>query len=308
MTAAGVTSTPLLRRVAPAELAPLLDRLSEWLLPGAGYGVHHTWPQLYRSDGDGRFFGRFDGDRLRSWCAFRFADAITADGPRRVALLGSVATEPEVRGRGLAQQVLQAALDDCRAEGAAAVLLWAERPELYARTGFAPGASELCLALRGDVGAPAGPDAVVETEAGRARFAAIQDHPRLSALHRQKPVRIDRTDQEMSARLTTPGLWTCVLERDGAVVAYACTGKGADLQGWWHELGGSDRDVTALLPAAARLTGLRDSLVLVPPYRGALPALLGDRVLDRATVQGPMVRVLGDAPLPALFVDGLDSV
>ncbi len=116
----------------------------------------------------------------------------------------------------------------------------------------------------------------------------------------------------MSTLLTTPGMTTAVLERDGAIVAYACCGKGADLQGHWHELGGDDRDLAELLPSAMHLAEHVEAIVIVPPYRHSLAAALGASVVDEGTVPGPMWRAAGDpggsGDLPAIWVDGLDSV
>jgi len=111
----------------------------------------------------------------------------------------------------------------------------------------------------------------------------------------------------MTGLLTTPGMWTCVLEEDGQVQSYACLGKGADLQNWWHEFGGRDEHVAALLPAASRLVGRPSSSVLWPHYRNPLPELLGAATAAVAPTPGPMINLLqGD--LPAFWIDGLDSV
>lgn len=289
-----------LRWLDRADMQPWLPLLDEWLLPGAMYEAQHTWPQLYRRDGDGRFCALFDRGRMTSCCAFRIALLHTTEGPRRVALLGSVATDPMRRGQGLASRVLNTALHACRELGAEYVLLWAERPELYERAGFRPGPDELCVALTARFDdAPDG---------ATVREGTFADHAALHALHERKPLRVDRSPRAMSALLTTPGLSTFVLERDGAVVAYACTGKGADLQGWWHEVGGADEDVASLLPRAMALAGHPQAMALVPPYRSDLPRRLGGFAQETATIAGPMVCALVDRPVPGWFVDGLDSV
>ncbi len=298
------TLTLELRWLDRAAMQPWLPLLDEWLLPGALYGAQHTWPQLYRSDGDGRFATLFAGERMLSCCAFRFATLHTNAGVRRTALLGSVATDPALRGQGLASQLLRTSLDACKQGGAELVLLWAEQPRLYERCGFRNGALEVCCALTARFDDVIADDGTVAT----VRFATIADHARLHELHDHKPMRVDRSPHAMSALLTTPGLQTVVLERSGEVVAYACTGKGADLQGWWHEVGGADADVAAMLPRALALAGHSQAIALVPPYRLALPRLLGDCRLETATVAGPMVCSLSDRAVPMLFVDGLDSV
>jgi hypothetical protein len=111
----------------------------------------------------------------------------------------------------------------------------------------------------------------------------------------------------MSGLLTTPGMTTVVRERDGVVVAYACCGKGADLQGHWHEVGGSDAEVAALLPAAMQFCEQREAVLLLPPYRTSLQQRLGRAVVALLAVPGPMVRSF-HGRLPACWVDGLDSV
>jgi GNAT superfamily N-acetyltransferase len=273
-----------------------LPQLDQWLLDGHFYGVQHTWPQLYRSDGDGLFFVRLDGDRLVSHCACRIVALHTANGPLRACLLGSVATDPERRGQGHASDVLVAALA-ATASLADLTLLWAERPELYARHGFVAGAPETCLVLarrpRGTL------DGV--------RRAEPRDHVTMHALHAQKPWRVERSPATMSGLLTTPGMSTLVLEQDGAVVAYACCGKGADLQGHWHELGGSDAALARLLPAALHVVDLVESFLLLPPYRAELRARLGVTVTGSFDVPGPMQR-RADTGAATLWVDGLDSV
>lgn len=288
---------PTVHEVTRAAMQPWLPQLDAWLLPGAFYGVQHTWPQLYRSDGGGRFFVVTDGDRLLSHCAVRTVTLRTTDGSHAVNLLGSVATDPDLRGQGLASAALAAALQ-ATASAAPHTLLWAERPELYARAGFTAGRDEQVLMLARRPRLPTN---------GTVRAATIADHDALQRLHAQKPVHVERTPAAMSGLLTTPGLTTLVLERDGAVVAYACTGKGADLHGHWHELGGSDDDVAELLPAAMHAIEAIEAAVLVPPYRRHLGTLLGRAVTGEATIPGPMVRSLG-APLTQLWIDGLDSV
>jgi GNAT superfamily N-acetyltransferase len=292
-----MTLTLAVREIDRRALQRWLPQLDAWLLPEQFYGVQHTWPQLYRSDGGGRFFVLADGEELLSHCAVRTVAVRGAGGVLAVNLLGSVATSPDHRGRGLAGQVLAAAIE-ATAAAAAHTLLWAEHEGLYTRVGFVGGATETCLMLarrprRGG---------------GVVRVAAIADHGALFSLHEHKPWRVERTAVAMSGLLTTPGLSTFVLERDGLVVAYACTGKGADLQGYWHEVGGSDADVAELVPAAMHLADQRDAVLLLPPYRVGLRELLGAAVVGDGELAGPMVRSCGGAALPQCWIDGLDSV
>lgn len=287
------------QRVTRRDMQRWLPQLDAWLLPDALYGVMHTWPQLYRSDGDGAFFVIVDGDRLLSHCAVRTVTLCDELGERPVGLLGSVATDPKLRGQGLASQVLERAVAEFE-HSTAALLLWAERPELYERLGFAFTSEDTCLWLaRRPRREPAAGTVV--------RAATVHDHVRLCELHAKKPRRVERSASVMSGLLTTPGLTTLVLERHSEVVAYACAGKGADLQGHWHELGGDDEDLAELLPAAMHIAGQTEAALLLPPYRQHLAERIQDHVVGRAQVPGPMERRHGALPCGGWF-DGLDSV
>lgn len=298
------TAPPLQHRFSGSTVVKLdrgaitrwLPQLDEWLLPGSLYSVNHTWPQLYRSDGDGHFFGLFDGDELISHCAFRTVRIRGAHETFDAALLGSVATSPAHRGRGCASIVLEAALASAD-EITRHVLLWAERPDLYARFGFGEGNEETVLHL---ARLPRGDHSGV-------RLAEPRDHVAMHALHLHKPWRVERSARTMSGLLTTPGMQTFVREAAGQITAYACCGKGADLQGHWHEVGGPDEEIAALLPAAMHLAGQTEAFLLLPPYRPDLPKCLGRSVIGAVGVPGPMGRSrLGD--LPVCWIDGLDSV
>lgn len=293
-----VEGAPRVCRLQRRQLQPWLPQLSRWLLPDAAYAIEHTWPQLYRSDGHGDFLAVFEDDVLVSHLAWREVTLHTEAGTCRAALLGSVATAPPLRGRGHATRLLQQAVADCRGRRIDRVLLWAERPELYARIGFHTGDLEDCLLLARR------PPADLHD----VRLATVADHPRLYELHLAKPLRVERSPQEMSALLTTPGLTTTVWCRGEQVMAYACCGKGADLQGWWHECGGSDAAVAHLLAGSMHLLGQTEAPLILPPYRQGLAACLGGLVQQPFTVAGPMHLPLQDVLFGRAFVDGLDSV
>ena len=140
------------------------------------------------------------------------------------------------------------------------------------------------------------------------RTATIADHLALHALHAQKPWAVQRTPQEMSGLLTTPGAYTFVLERAHGIAAYAVCGKGADLQGWWHEVGGADADVVELLQGAMHLLDVPEAVMLLPPYRTGLAATLGGAACETFAVDGPMRLAHTPRGAMRLFVDGLDSV
>lgn len=286
-----------LRAVTRAELADWHEDLSLWLLPGAPYPVQHTWPQLYRRDGHGESVGLFDGAELASHAAMRRVELVAGDRTLHAGLIGSVATHPARRGEGLASRLLRALTERGRRAKLDVLLLWAERPELYARTGFVTGPREAAIAVAADPSPETG-----------VRRAELADQRALHALHEAKPRRVRRSLREMSLLLSTPGMDTLVLERDGAVVAYACCGKGSDFRGWWHETGGEDADLARLLPSAMTMLGQEAAPVLLPPYRQGLVRALEAAVVDRQDLDGPMLLPLSEDLPRDFYVDGLDSI
>ncbi|MCR9244295.1 MAG: GNAT family N-acetyltransferase [bacterium] len=287
-------------RIDRQSLQPWLPTLDEWLLPGCHFSVHHTWPLLYRSDGRGNFFAIFEDDRLVSHCATREVDLVTAVGSVRATLLGSVATAPSHRGRGLAHEVLQAAITASR-EVADHILLWAERAELYEQVGFGPRPTERCIVLARRPTREIPDDVLV-------RPLEMRDHTDVHELHCRKPWRVDRSPIETSGLLTTPGLVTLVAERDGTVVAYACCGKGADLTNHWHEVGGEDRDIATVIQRGLHHCDQIEAAFLLPPNRPALTDALGRSIIGEFETLGPMASSRQGEVLPPCWIDGLDSV
>jgi GNAT superfamily N-acetyltransferase len=253
-----------------------------------------TWPQVFGRFGDARSFGTFVRGRLASHVAVRRVVLQGAAGPVRASLLGSVATDPELRGLGLASQLVAAVRDAERDTGQELALLWSERHAFFARIGFTP------LGTQTELEVFAASDEAV-------RPATIADLPAILALHELKPWRVVRDLGELALLLSARGIATFVRERQGRITAYACLGKGADFAGWWHELGGCDDDLAALLPAATRALGLTRATVIVPPYRDELADLVGAAGArwQGAGALGLRLRCGADTPF---FVDGLDSI
>lgn len=255
-----------------------------------------TWPQVYGARPLAVRIGLFDGDELLSHAAARTVELVTGDGPRRAMLIGSVATAPQRRGEGLASALLDELAAIGRDEGCDLLLLWSDRWEFYARLGYAPaGAQQELRVAAGTQPLPG------------LRRARPSDAVALHALHERKPLRVRRSLTEMAVLLSAGRMQTFVHERDGVVDAYACLGKGGDLAGWWHELGGADAVLAELLPAAMRELGRNGATVILPPYRRELLALLPAITSAHSGVVALAARVTG-GPVASFFVDGLDSL
>lgn len=201
---------------------------------------------------DARFTGRTvelerDG-AVRSACAVLVRDFRVSGRRLRVGLIGSVATDPAWRGRGLATELLVKAEAELRAQGCLFALLWAEDPAFYLARGYAPfGAEDDYLLVNEMIPLLPEPSGVRPLAAG--------DVPFLQKLHAQHAAHVERSEAEFAALLATPGMSVLVRERAAAPghpplpVAYACLGKGRDLADTIHDWAGATEDVLALVRA-----------------------------------------------------------
>ena len=201
---------------------------------------------------DGRFGGQtmelVEEGEVRAACATLVREFRLGELRVRAGLIGSVATDPAWRGRGLATRLLARAEDELRARGCVFALLWADEAGFYLRRGYAPFGSEcdyLLVSELAHVLPP--PDGVRALRPG--------DEPFLHRLHARHAERVERSLAETHALLGVPGMITLVRERPGAPshppqpVAYACLGRGRDLADAIHDWAGEPEDVLALVRA-----------------------------------------------------------
>ena len=198
---------------------------------------------------------------VRAACTLLVRDLVTPVATLRVGLIGSVATEEEFRGRGLARAVLGAAEDELRARGCIATLLWADEPAFYERLGYRALGAEHDFMLPIDVAAKLPePIGVRERES--------RDDASIHALYSRHRERVAREPAETAALLRCPSMETLVREHDGAVVAYTCLGRGHDFTDVVHEWGGSVDDVLRLVRAhfeRRRARAIERDLYLIAP-------------------------------------------
>lgn len=289
--------TETIRPIAPCELPAAVESLTAWQVTDNEYTLEQTFPQVYRPDGTATRFGCFEAGGLVSHTAVQTVCLASPSGDTRAGLIGAVATAPAARGRGLASRLLSEVIAWSRRRGLDSLLLWSQPRSLYDRLGFLPAGLQEEVLIRTRTGAhpPAG------------RPAAARDIVAIHHLHEKKPYRVRRRLQDTALLLSVAGMSTNVLERNGEVVAYVCCGKGADFPNWWHEMGGTDRDVADLFHGSMAL-GPNCTTLLLPPYRAGLKRLLGGSILRARTTYCALRLVLTAAGEREFFIDGLDSI
>ena len=226
-----------------------------------GADLAPEYPLVFGSVASGNVVALHEDGRVRSACAVLTRELAVAGHDLAVGLIGSVATDAEHRGRGLATRVLDAAETTLRDAGCLLALLWADEPEFYARRGYAEVGREVVVLLAPEL-------ADLLPSASRVReLDAARDADAVHSLYMRHRRRVRRSARETAASIAAPGVRTFVAECHGRVVAYACEGRGKDLAGVVHEWGGAPHDVQACLRAhlAAR-AGHDDALFLLAPH------------------------------------------
>ncbi|WP_335937569.1 GNAT family N-acetyltransferase [Streptomyces sp. PTD5-9] len=221
--------------------------------------------------------------------------------PRRVGGIGSVATRPEARGRGLVKRLLAEAERVMTAEGCAWSLLFTGTPGVYRGSGWQEFASTY---TEGALAAPA----AARTGAFRVRGATARDAPEVAALHHAynaaRPLSSLRTPEDWAVRVPAwygPPEDSLVAEdpASGQVVGWIVAqheGERVEVR----ECAGVPASLGALFAAVAaraRAAGLGRAgsrLPGTPEIRAALPALMTDP--RTVTEHTGMARPLHAAP------------
>ena len=207
-----------------------------------GADIAADYPLVFGEGSPGRVITLEEDGELRAACTVLVREFVV-DGVRiKGGMIGSVVTDPDHQGRGLGTKLLLQAEIALQLEGCAFTLLWASQPDWYLKRGYAPMGSEndflITPGARG--GLPKATDVRVFTP---------EDAGAVHAIYEAHGARVARTADETTTLLGCPGMRTVVREREGRVVAYACYGRGADLQNSIHEWGGDVEDVLALVRA-----------------------------------------------------------
>lgn len=223
------------------------------------------YPLVFHEDLPGRLVTLSEEGAVRSACAIVERNLRIGSACLRVGLIGSVSTDPAWRSRGFASRVLKAAENELADHGATLALLWADDPGFYRSHGYAEIGAEIDYVISSEL-------ATHLPSADGVRPARSTDVDTMHRLYLEHAERIDRSEIESRALLSTPGVEVLVRERDGDPVAYSCLGRGSDLQDVVHEWGGSVEDVLSLVRGhleARQSKGNDNELFLMAPLTAA---------------------------------------
>jgi N-acetylglutamate synthase-like GNAT family acetyltransferase len=221
------------------------------------------YPLVFGAQKRGKIVAVNEADRVLSACALLEQELVQPGGRVRIGMIGSVATAPDARGRGLASAVLERAEKELRVSGCLLSLLWADSPEFYTRRGYSAIGAERDFVLEIELA-----DRLPVTCETRA--ASESDHGRLHELYSSQELRVERLRSESAQLYQAPGMKVLVAEAGGRVIGYVCLGRGADLAGVVHEWAGSPEGVLNCLGSllrACRNSAESGPLFLMSPGR-----------------------------------------
>lgn len=180
------------RAATVEEIPAVVELVDSVFRPGSGESMGRQYPLLFAEDnaGDLRIFS--DDGRPIALIAMLQRDVYLAGTHHRSCVLGSVCTNSDYRGQGLATRLL----DDARAKalrGGCDIVLISGGRELYKRAGYVEVGGYRRSAVR--------PDRLPQKRRVRLRRWQPQDVPTLVRLHSCEPVRFARPPEDFLALL-----------------------------------------------------------------------------------------------------------
>jgi predicted GNAT family N-acyltransferase len=203
-----------------------------------------------------------DEEKILSHAVVKPIIVKTRRGLFKVACIGSVVTSESHRNQGLSNSVINDCLETAKEQGCDFAILWSDLYEFYRKMGFELAGQEVSLLID----APLKTNSASDPGAINFKFEKTNrvDPQVLFRLYSQHSVSSIRTLEDFEKYLKIPNsrLYTA-RNNDGKIDAYAVEGKGADLQGYIHEWGGTLDGIIALLAHIRK--ELNTSITLISP-------------------------------------------
>jgi GNAT superfamily N-acetyltransferase len=226
------------------------------------FPIEEEYP-LVLSAGDTRFsYCMNNGDKLCSHANLWPRRVLDSQGRERyrIGLVGNVATDPGLQGKGLMRQLIAELADVARTEKLDALVLWSDLTQFYHKLGFASVGKEFHFSIRThEIQGSLNPDIRINPALNP---EMLQE---LLALRIPLALTLERSPAEFLRMLSIPWLDLFLLEKAGRICGYVISGKGYDMLGVIHEWGVREaRDLPMLIENAARFLQMEKILLLAP--------------------------------------------
>ncbi len=252
---------------------------AEFLDRNFGYAPPHSYAvdfaPLFESSALQRSCLVFKAQQIVSSASLYPVTVVTPSKQLQLAIIGAVATDEGFRGQGLSTRVLSEVEASARAAQLDGVILWSDKAEFYAKSGFAPVGKQLIVSLE----QLPKPSAMVE---GSPSYG--WDWAQVRILYTRHRMRVARTETHWKSleaiKSCTRVQW---VDSTGRVQAYLGFDRGRDMNGVIHEWGGEKNALHCLLwtvlqsrPNLMWLThpSLRDPIMSILPDGRAIDGTL----------------------------------
>lgn len=173
----------------------------------------------------------------------------------KVAAIGSVVTAEEFRGQGHSTKVLESCLASAQKQNCDIAILWTDKYDFYRRLGFELAGTEISVVFENEFEAPL-KNITFLTSTKVAPEAILR-------LYNQHTVGSVRMGEDLRKFLNIPNTVLHTAWGDNnTLLAYAVEGKGADLQGYVHEWGGSVEAILSLLSHVRKTKGKPFTMII----------------------------------------------
>jgi predicted GNAT family N-acyltransferase len=240
------------------EFPSVVKFLDTNLRPKEGWSITTEYPVAFSESNRLNIRIITERDQVLAHALIRPMILKAPSGLFKVAGLGSVVTSTEHRNQGLSTKTIQSCLEAAQAQGCDFSILWTNLYDFYRKLDFELAGSEVSALIDQDI--PVADPTLKFLEGPKVSPEAIH------RLYSQHTVTSIRTVEEVRKYLQIPNsrVYTA-WDTAGQLKAYAIEGKGADLNGYVHEWGGSAPALMSLF-AHIRKTQQRTITVIVPQH------------------------------------------
>lgn len=247
-----------------------------------------------------KLFGVKDGERVVAIAGARTClSRVNEHGaPIQIGMIGAVATDAEFRGRGLASNVVEEAVNWLDRKGARTQFLWGSDHALYEKFGFTLGGQQLHVPLAAmDFGSATPTHANLRIESGfRSRIFEQQLSKTSGVVHSEED-RVWWCDHRNVQ-------WFTLEDKAAQTFAYLGFGRGIDLKDTIHEWGGNLFLLSRLLTSLQN-THPQLSILIHPQHLKKCGWTLKDEIQVQSLA---MIRNPDSLPTDAFWFWGLDAI
>ena len=247
------------RAPTTAEFDRLILFLDQNLRAGQQWSVAQEYPTAVSTKNIHNFRIITEQNDIVSHAVIRPTIIKTRRGLFKVGCIGSVVTHQSYRNKGHSQAIMQECIQAVTEQGCDIAMLWTNLWDFYRKLGFELAGSEVSLVVGNSF-----------RFTSEKKYKIIEgnkiDPQAFLRVYMQHTVSSVRTLDELDKYLKIPNsrIYTA-WDDENKMIAYAVEGKGADLNGYVHEWGGS---VDALMSLFAHIQKAqkRDITVISPSH------------------------------------------